>query len=82
MVPLFTDIRPSGGGTLIAPESIDMIAQYLASHEAGVSLEDFQFTQIRDACKEFVELTGQMGDVSKLLMKRWPGDLVGFFFLS
>lgn len=36
VIPLFSDIRPRGGGTFIAPEGIDYVARYLAAHPEGV----------------------------------------------
>ncbi|KAI0706197.1 hypothetical protein BC835DRAFT_15079 [Cytidiella melzeri] len=43
VIPIFSDIQPRGGGTYIAPDGIDMIAQYLAAHPEGVILEDRTF---------------------------------------
>ncbi len=40
VIPIFSDIKPRGGGTYIAPDGIDMIAQYLASHPEGVIAEN------------------------------------------
>lgn len=37
VIPLFTDIRPGGGGTFICPPSIAKIARYLYDHPEGVS---------------------------------------------
>jgi hypothetical protein len=64
VVPLFTDIKPQGGGTFIAPDSIGKIAGYLAEHPEGVMPTGFDFRGIRDSCTQFVELTGNIGDVS------------------
>lgn len=36
VIPLFSDIKPRGGGTYIAPEGVDMVAKYLAAHPEGV----------------------------------------------
>ncbi|RPD77343.1 hypothetical protein L226DRAFT_458432 [Lentinus tigrinus ALCF2SS1-7] len=36
VIPLFSDIAPTGGATYIAPQGIDMIARYLAAHPEGV----------------------------------------------
>ena len=64
VVPIFTEILPSGGGTLIAPQAIDIIARRLAAHPEGLWLKDINFPEIRDQCTQFVELTGKPGDVS------------------
>lgn len=37
VVPLFTDIRPGGGGTYICPPAIKHIAQWLYDNPAGIS---------------------------------------------
>ncbi|KAI0795271.1 hypothetical protein BC629DRAFT_314447 [Irpex lacteus] len=36
VIPLFSDIKPRGGGTYICPEGIDLVARYLASHPEGL----------------------------------------------
>ena len=36
VIPLFSDIRPRGGGTYVCPEGIDRVARYLAAHPEGV----------------------------------------------
>ncbi|KAI0693230.1 hypothetical protein BC835DRAFT_1354535 [Cytidiella melzeri] len=36
VIPIFTDIKPRGGGTFICPEGIDLLARYLASHPEGL----------------------------------------------
>lgn len=43
VIPVFSDIKPQGGGTYIAPEGIDLIAKYLAAHPEGVIPEDRTF---------------------------------------
>lgn len=37
VIPLFTDINPGGGGTLICPDAIPIIARRLYEHPEGVS---------------------------------------------
>lgn len=70
VVPLFSDIAPGGGGTLIAPESIGKIARALMDHPEGIRPTEFEFSRIRDECVEYVELTGRVGDVSPNYMIR------------
>lgn len=74
-MPLFSDIAPRGGGTYISPDGINLIARYLASHPEGVLPVNLSFVPQFDPtdtfdnlkriheCKEFVELTGKIGDV-------------------
>jgi hypothetical protein len=63
-VVMWTDIYPQGGGTFIAPDSIGPVARYLVEHPEGV-LPD-SFGHLIAHCNEFLELTGQTGDVALL----------------
>ena len=77
VIPLFTDIGPGGGGTMICPEAIPKVAQHLYDHPEGVSPrmrprghDDFKrekdlrfFCDIARSCSDFVEVTGKCGDV-------------------
>ncbi|KAF8551689.1 hypothetical protein OG21DRAFT_1417532 [Imleria badia] len=36
VIPIFSDIKPRGGGTYICPEGIDMIAKLIAAHPQGL----------------------------------------------
>ena len=64
VVPIYSDIQPGGGGTYIAPQSVGMVAKWLEAHPEGVEPSGFDFAAMRDQCTEFVELTGNAGDVS------------------
>jgi len=44
VIPLFSDIKPRGGGTYISPDGIDLIAPYLAAHPEGVLPTGLSFT--------------------------------------
>ncbi|PCH39728.1 hypothetical protein WOLCODRAFT_116093 [Wolfiporia cocos MD-104 SS10] len=44
VIPLFSDIKPRGGGTFISPDGIDLIAPYLAAHPEGVLPTGLSFT--------------------------------------
>jgi hypothetical protein len=37
VIPLFTDIQPGGGGTMICPDAIPIMARHLRDHPEGVS---------------------------------------------
>ncbi|KAJ2920218.1 hypothetical protein MD484_g83, partial [Candolleomyces efflorescens] len=77
VIPIFRDIQPRGGGTVISPDGLDLFARYLAAHPEGVEPRDLKFipsTSDREEecwshlkeikrCQKFVELTGQAGDV-------------------
>ncbi|KAI0397760.1 hypothetical protein F5Y17DRAFT_290840 [Xylariaceae sp. FL0594] len=79
VTPLFTDILPGGGGTVICPPGIDFIANWLFKHPQGVcpymrprGTEDFKKVRnlewYRSLLKDlpddaFVEATGNVGDV-------------------
>jgi hypothetical protein len=57
----WSDVAPQGGGTFIAPDSIRVIARYLADHPEGVD-PGFNFGKLVEQCGEFVEVTGEIGD--------------------
>ncbi|KAJ7596680.1 hypothetical protein C8J56DRAFT_293624 [Mycena floridula] len=82
VIPIFSEIKPRGGGTFICPDGLDMIAQYLAGHPEGVLPTGLSFTPSTSTCKDprddpghwshlkeikrckqFVEMTGEIGDV-------------------
>ncbi|XXG96596.1 p-nitrophenyl phosphatase [Hypoxylon texense] len=79
VIPLFTDIRPEGGGTMICPPGIPRVARHLAAHPEGVSPRmlprahpsfpgERGFEWYADIIQgtadgEFVEATGRLGDV-------------------
>ncbi|KAL2155995.1 hypothetical protein VTH82DRAFT_739 [Thermothelomyces myriococcoides] len=79
VTPIFTDIVPNGGGTIICPEAIPKIAKHLHDHPEGVSPrmtprgqpgfeqgqeEDLTFFRnVAKSCSNFVEVTGEVGDV-------------------
>ncbi|KAL0950803.1 hypothetical protein HGRIS_007568 [Hohenbuehelia grisea] len=44
VIPIFSDIRADGGGTMICPDGIDMIAEYLSAHPEGVLPTGLSFT--------------------------------------
>ncbi|KAF8898416.1 hypothetical protein BD779DRAFT_1658674 [Infundibulicybe gibba] len=82
VIPIYSDIEPLGGGTMICPDGLTLIARYLAAHPEGVLPTGLSFTpststyanhqddpgywshltEIKN-CKEFVEITGSIGDV-------------------
>lgn len=77
VIPLFTDIKPGGGGTAICPEAIPKMAKHLYDHPEGVSPRmrprahpDFVGDQphgflndVAKSCEEFAEAAGECGDV-------------------
>ncbi|KAG8967917.1 hypothetical protein FRC05_001882 [Tulasnella sp. 425] len=70
VIPIFSQILPSGGGTYIAPRSIASVARHLANHPEGLlpglgeGDQKFDFTARLKECEgDFVELTGDVGDV-------------------
>ena len=44
VIPIYSDIKPGGGGTFISPDSIGLIANYLAAHPEGVLPTELSFT--------------------------------------
>jgi Phytanoyl-CoA dioxygenase (PhyH) len=60
---LWTDMLPKGGGTFVAADSVPVVARFLAEHPEGVLPRDFNYAELIGQCREFVEMTGQAGDV-------------------
>jgi hypothetical protein len=60
---LWTEMRHQGGGTFVAADSVPVVARFLAEHPEGVLPDDFDFTGLIGECREFVEMTGEPGDV-------------------
>lgn len=77
VIPLFTDIKPGGGGTMICPEAIPKVAKHLYEHPEGVSprmtprgepyfsteKEMPWFNNVAKSCTNFVEASGDCGDI-------------------
>ncbi|KAF8579131.1 hypothetical protein K439DRAFT_1620759 [Ramaria rubella] len=79
VIPLFSDIKSRGGGTFISPEGLEHVARYLAAHPEGCHPTGLSFTPsnalgdlsqkfsflelARTTLTNFVELTGEIGDV-------------------
>lgn len=57
----WTDMIHKGGGTFISPDSVGVVARFLAEHPEGVMPNGFG--GLISQCHEFIELTGNAGDV-------------------
>jgi len=57
----WSDVRHQGGGTFIAPDSIKVVARYLADHPEGIDPKA-GFGHLINECREFEEITGETGD--------------------
>ena len=62
-IVLWTDMHHQGGGTYLAADSVPVVARYLADHPEGVLSTDFDFQALARQCTDFIELTGNAGDV-------------------
>lgn len=60
---LWTDMLPKGGGTFVAADSVPVVARFLAEHPEGVLPDDFDYAELIGQCRDFVEMTGDAGDV-------------------
>jgi len=65
VIGIFSDIGPRGGGTFIACDSVGRVARYLAERPEGVLPVDLlgPVKDMVDECSDFVETTGEVGDV-------------------
>ena len=60
---IWSDIGPRGGGTFVACDSVPVVARFLAEHPEGVLPGQFDFKHLISQCRDFIEFTGQIGDV-------------------
>jgi hypothetical protein len=60
---IWSDIEHRGGGTFIACDSVPAVARYLAARPEGVRPAQIDVRSLVAGCQEFVEFTGQVGDV-------------------
>jgi hypothetical protein len=58
----WTDMRHQGGATLIAPDSVRVVARFLHEHPEGVPPKDFNYPALLSQCQRFIELTAEAGD--------------------
>ncbi len=64
VLPLFTDVEHQGGGTTLATDSLPVLARYLRDHPEGVLQSEFPYPALVAECHQFLETTGQIGDVT------------------
>ena len=62
-LPLWSDVVPQGGGTFIAPQSVGVVARFLADHPEGVHPGRFPWRDLISQCPQRMEAVGQAGDV-------------------
>jgi hypothetical protein len=62
----WTDVVHQGGPTYVATDSVPVVAKFLAEHPEGVLPQEFNFKALLSECKDFVEMTGEAGDVTLL----------------
>jgi hypothetical protein len=60
---IWSDIEHRGGGTFVACDSVAPVARFLASHPEGVRPAQIEARCLVAECRDFVEFTGQAGDV-------------------
>ncbi len=58
---LWNDVKPKSGGTFLACDSIPLVAQHLLNNPQGLGPNDC--SHLYSQCKNFIEITGQAGDV-------------------
>ena len=61
-IVVWSDIHPKSGGTFVACDSVQHVAQHLSAHPQGL-LPGEGFGQLIGKCEDFVEITGNAGDV-------------------
>lgn len=63
VIVIWSDIEHQGGGTFIAPDSLKVMAKFFAEHPEGIDPGEFDFQSLISQCEDFVEVTGEVGDV-------------------
>ena len=63
MIFVYSDIKPRGGGTFGALDSVGVVARYLAQRPEGVDPTRFPLKELVGQCHDFIEWTGEVGDV-------------------
>ena len=68
-VPIYSDIRPRSGGTFLAKDSIAPVARLLRDNPQGLHPDSVQgagflIPGLIEQCGEFMELTGNAGDLA------------------
>jgi hypothetical protein len=65
VIGVFSDIESRGGGTFIACDSVGHVARHLAAHPEGVLPSELRAPaqDIVARCEDFMETTGEIGDV-------------------
>lgn len=65
VIGIFSDIERGGGGTFIACDSVGHVARHLAAHPEGLLPAELKVPaqDIIARCEDFVEATGEIGDV-------------------
>jgi hypothetical protein len=56
-------MRHTGGGTFVAADSVPVVARFLAEHPEGMLPGGFDYAGLIGQCRDFVEMTGEAGDV-------------------
>ena len=63
VVVLFSDIAENGGATQLACDSVDLVSRFLVERPGGVLLDEIPCEDIVRRCTDFVQATGEVGDV-------------------
>ncbi|HZO90705.1 MAG TPA: phytanoyl-CoA dioxygenase family protein, partial [Chthonomonadaceae bacterium] len=59
----WSDVAHQGGGTFVACDSVAPVARYLRDHPEGTILSEFNFGSLVQECRDFIEVTGRIGDI-------------------
>ena len=62
-IVIWSDIEPRSGGTFVASDSIAPVARFLRDRPQGCLPAEVRFGSLIGECREFDEVTGEVGDV-------------------
>ncbi|KAF4623510.1 hypothetical protein D9613_001664 [Agrocybe pediades] len=66
VIPIYSDIEPMGGGTMICPDGIDIIANYLAKHPEGVRVTPLSFTPSTSKFEDYKDDPGYWSHLNEI----------------
>lgn len=81
VIPLWRDIVPGGGGTMICPSAIDIVAKHLYEHPEGVSprmsprAQNPEFVQEKTGLRWFNDIAARMPDEAFVEVTGVVGDV-------
>jgi hypothetical protein len=65
-IVMWSAMRPQGGATFVSPDSVGVVARYMADHPEGIPADGWDAPALIAQCSRFEEVTGEAGDFAIL----------------